>query len=79
MKFDGPILGTVDLIYECMTSSADFDLIGIASKNKECRSIQVKIHLNPLLVHSKGPTQSKHIPSKGLCGMGKCLLLYLTL
>ena len=79
MKFDGPILGRIDSIYECMMSSTDFDFLGVASKYKECRSIQVKIHLNPLLVHSKGPTQSKHIPSKGLCGIGKCLLPYLTL
>ena len=43
-----------------MTSSADFDLIGVAIKYEECRSIQVKIHLNPLLIRSNGPTQSKH-------------------
>ena len=79
MNFDGPILGKIDSMYECMTSSANFDFIGVANKYEECRSIQVKIHLNPLLVHSKGPTQSKHIPLKGLCGIGKCLLSYLIL
>ena len=74
MNCDDPILGRMVLIYDCMTSSADFDLIGVAIKYEECRSIQVKIHLNPLLVRSNGPTQSKHIPSKDLCGIGKCLL-----
>ena len=76
---DDPIHGRMVLIYECMMSSADFDLIGVAIKYEECRSIQVKIHLNPLLVHSNGPTQSKHIALNGLCGIGKCLLSYLTL
>ena len=59
--------------------SADFDFIKMASKNEECRSIHVKIHLNPLLDLSKGPMQSRQIPSKGLCGISKCLLSYLTL
>ena len=66
-------------MYECMTLSADFNFIGAAGKYEECRSIQVKIHLSPLLVHSKGLTQSEHIPSKGLCEIGKCLLSCLTL
>ena len=66
--------GRMVLIYECMTSSADFDLIGVTIKYEECRSIQVKIHLNPLLLHSNGPTQSKRIPLDGLRGIGKCLL-----
>ena len=79
MNCDYPILGRIVSIYKCITSSADFDFIGVAIKYEECRSIQVKIHLYPLLVHSNGPTQSKHIPSKGLCGIGKCLLSYLTL
>ena len=79
MNCDGPIHGRMVSIYECMTSSADFNLIGIAIKYEECRSKQVKIHLNPLLICSNGPTQSKHIPLKGLCGNGKCLLSYLTL
>ena len=61
-----------------MMSSTDFDFIGMASKNEECRSIHVKIHLNPLLDLSKGPMQSRQIPSKGLCIIGKCLLSYLT-
>ena len=61
MNFEGQILGKIDSMYEWMTSSADFNFIGMASKYKECRSIQVKIHLNPLLVHSKGPTQSRHM------------------
>ena len=60
MNFDGPILGKIDTIYVCMTSSADFDFIGVANKYEECRSIQVRIHLNPLLVHSKVPIQSRH-------------------
>ena len=62
-----------------MTSSTDFYFIGVVNKYKECRSIQVRIHLNPLLVLSEGPTLSRHIPSKGLCRIGKCLLSYLTL
>ena len=79
MNCDGPIHGRMVLIYKCMMLSADFNLIGVAIKYEECRSIQVKIHLNPLLVCSNGPTQSKHIPSNGLCGIRKCLLSYLTL
>ena len=79
MNCDGPIHGRMVSIYECMTSSADFNLIGVAIKYEECRSIQVKIHLNPLLVCSNGSTQSKHIPSNGLCEIAKCLLSYLTL
>ena len=79
MNFTGPILGMIDSMYEWMMSSADFDFIGMASKYKECRSIHFKIHLNPLLDCSKGPTQSRHIPSNGLCGIGKCLLSSLTL
>ena len=79
MNCNGPICGRMVSIYECMMSSADFDLIGVAIKHEECRSIQVKIHLNPLLVQSNGPTQSKHIPSDGLCEIDKCLLSYLTL
>ena len=79
MNCDGPMCGRIVSIYECMTSSADFNLIGVAIKYEECRSIQVKIHLNPLLMHSNGPTQSKYIPSNGLCGISKCLLSYLTL
>ena len=79
MNCDGPIHVRMVLIYECMTSSVDFNLIGVAIKYEKCRSIQVKIHLNPLLVHSNGPTQSKHIPLNSLCGIGKCLLSYLTL
>ena len=79
MNCNGPILGRIVLIYKCMMSSADFDFIDVAIKYEECRSIQVKIHLYPLLVHSNGQTQSKHMPSKGLCGIGTCLLSYLTL
>ena len=79
MNCDGPILGNIVSMYECITSSADFDFIGVAIKYEGCRSIQVKIHLHPLLVRSSGPTQSRHMPSKGLCGIGKCLLSYLTL
>ena len=79
MNFEGPILGKIDSMYEWMMSSADFDFIRMASKNEERRSIHVKIHLNPPLDHSKGPTQSRHIPLNGLCGIDKCLLSYLTL
>ena len=79
MNFEGPILGKIDLMYEWMESSADFDFIGMASKYEECRSIHVKIHLNPLLDCSKGPSQSRHMPSNGLYGIGKRLLSYSTL
>ena len=79
MNFDGPILGKIDSMYKWMMSSADFDFIRMASKYEECGSIHVKFHLNPLLDHSNGPIQSKHIPSNDLCGIGKCLLSYLTL
>ena len=53
--------------------------MGTASKNEECRSMQVNIHLKPHLDLSKGHTQSRQMPSKGLFGMGKCLLSYLIL
>ena len=78
-NFDSPILGKIDLMFKWMTSSADFDFIRTASKYEDCRSIHVKIHLNTILDHFKGLTQSRHIPSNGLCGIGKHLLSYLTL
>ena len=61
-----------------MTLSADFNFIGTASKNEGCKSIHVKIHLNSPLDLSKAPMQSRQIPSKGHCSIGKCLLSYLT-
>ena len=54
-----------------MTSLADFDFMGTAIMNEECRSIQVNIHVKFLLDLSNGPTQSKQIPSNGLFGIGK--------
>ena len=79
MNLDGAICGKIVSMSVCITSSADFDFMGTASKNDECRSMQVNIHLKPRLDLSNGPTQSRQILSKGLSGIGKCLLSYLTL
>ena len=77
MNLDGPICGRIISTKACMTSSADLDFMGTAIMNEECRSMQVNIHLKFLLDLSNGPTQSKQILSKGLFGIGKCLLSYL--
>ena len=79
MNLDGPIFGRIVSTQACITSSADFDFMGTAIRNDECRSMQVNIHLKPHLDLSNEPTQSKQMPSKGLFGMGRCLLSYLIL
>ena len=55
MNLDGPICGRIVSTETCITSSADFDFMGTANKNDECRSMQVNIHLKPHLDLSNGP------------------------
>ena len=79
MNLDGPICSSIVSTYACITSSADFDFMGTAIRNDECRSMQVNIHLKPHLDLSNGPMQSRQMLLKGPLGMGRCLLSYLIL